>query len=125
MTTAIQIALVDLFASWNIRPARVTGHSSGEIAAAYCAGALTRESALAVAYHRGRLAMKLKGLKDGAMLAVGLSEETAKSSIGKLIQGSVKVACVNSPSSVTVLVTERQLWSSWFCYSIKAFRFAS
>ena len=96
------MALVDLFASWNIRPARVTGHSSGEIAAAYCAGALTRESALAVAYHRGRLAMKLKGFRDGAMLAVGLSEETAKSSIKKLIQGSVRVACVNSPSSVTI-----------------------
>ena len=96
------MALVDLFASWNIRPTRVTGHSSGEIAAAYCAGALTRESALAVAYHRGRLAMKLKGFKDGAMLAVSLSEETAKSSIKKLIQGSVRVACVNSPSSVTV-----------------------
>ena len=102
VTTAIQIALVDLFASWNIRPVRVTGHSSGEIAAAYCAGALTRESALAVAYHRGRLAMKLKGFKDGAMLAVGLPEEKAKSSIKKLTQGSVKVACINSPSSVTV-----------------------
>lgn len=102
VTTAMQMALVDLFASWNIRPARVTGHSSGEIAAAYCADALTRESALAVAYHRGRLAMKLKGFKDGAMLAVGLSEERAKSSIKKLTQGSVKVACVNSPSSVTV-----------------------
>ena len=102
VTTAIQMALVDLFASWNIRPTRVTGHSSGEIAAAYCAAALTRESALTVAYHRGRLAMKLKGFKDGAMLAVGLSEETAKLSIEKLTQGSVKVACINSPSSVTV-----------------------
>ena len=102
VTTAIQIALVDLFASWNIRPTRVTGHSSGEIAAAYCAGALTRESALAVAYHRGRLALNLKGSKDGAMLAVGLSEETADSLIKKLTQGLVKVACVNSPSSVTV-----------------------
>ena len=96
------MALVDLFASWDIRPARVTGHSSGEIAAAYCSGALSRESALAVAYHRGRLAMKLKGFRDGAMLAVSLSEETAKTSIKKLTQGSVKVACVNSPSNVTV-----------------------
>ena len=102
VTTAIQMALVDLFASWNIRPTRVTGHSSGEIAAAYCAGALTRESALTVAYHRGRLAMKLKGFRDGAMVAIGLSEEAAKSSFKKLTQGSVNLACVNSPSSVTV-----------------------
>lgn len=30
--TALQVALVDLLASWNIRPSVVTGHSSGEIA---------------------------------------------------------------------------------------------
>lgn len=102
MTTAIQIALVDLLASWNIRPTRVIGHSSGEIAAAYCAGALTQESALAVAYHRGRVALKLKDLKDGAMLVVGLCEEEVKSDISTLDQSCVNVACVNSPSNITV-----------------------
>lgn len=47
-TTAIQIALVDLLESFYIRPSRVVGHSSGEIAAAYAAGALTRENAIVV-----------------------------------------------------------------------------
>lgn len=102
LTTAIQIALVDLLASWNIRPTRVIGHSSGEIAAAYCAGALTQESALAVAYHRGRVALKLKDLKDGAMLVVGLCEEEVKSDIATLDQNCVNVACVNSQSNITV-----------------------
>ena len=105
LCTAIQIALVDLLASWNIKPASVTGHSSGEIAAAYCAGALTQESALAVSYHRGNAVSKLKdvkGLRDGAMLAVGLSEEEAQPLIAQLTQGRVNVACVNSPSSITV-----------------------
>lgn len=47
-TTAIQIALVDLLRSFSIRPSRVIGHSSGEVAAAYTAGALSRENAIIV-----------------------------------------------------------------------------
>ena len=102
LTTGIQIALVDLFAAWNIRPARVLGHSSGEIAAAYCAGALTQDAAISVAYHRGRVALKLKELRNGAMLAVGLSEEQVKPFVTELSRGCVKVACVNSPSNITL-----------------------
>ena len=105
LCTAIQIALVDLLGSWNIKPASVTGHSSGEIAAAYCVGALTQESALAVSYYRGNAGLKLKdieGMADGAMLAVGLSEKEVQPLIADLTQGRVNVACVNSPSSITV-----------------------
>ena len=102
LTTAIQIALVDLLASWNIKPARVVGHSSGEIAAAYCAGVLTQESAMAVAYYRGKVASRVKDLRDGAMLAVGLSEEEAKAVIATIGKDCIKIACVNSPSNVTV-----------------------
>ncbi len=102
LTAAIQIALIDLLASWNIRPTRVTGHSSGEIAAAYCAGALTQKAAMAVAFHRGVVALKLRDARSGAMLAVGFSEEEAKPLIASLRQGYVKVACVNSPSNVTI-----------------------
>ncbi|KAF6217446.1 hypothetical protein HO133_006916 [Letharia lupina] len=57
-TTAIQIALVSLLASWNINPAAVVGHSSGEIAAAYAVGAVSLFSCTAVAYHRGGFASK-------------------------------------------------------------------
>lgn len=35
LSTAIQIALVDLLASFGVTPKAVVGHSSGEIAAAY------------------------------------------------------------------------------------------
>jgi acyl transferase domain-containing protein len=45
-TTAIQIALVDFYQDLDIKPSRVIGHSSGEIAAAYAAGALTHEAAI-------------------------------------------------------------------------------
>jgi len=97
--------LVDLLASWNIKPASVTGHSSGEIAAAYAAGALTQESALAVAYYRGVAATAIKdvkALKPGAMLAVGLSMADTQPLIADLSQGVVSIACINSPTSVTV-----------------------
>ena len=75
--TAIQIALVDLLESWNIHPDSVTGHSSGEIAAAYATGALIMDDAMSLAYYRGVVASQL--LHDqpnrGAMMAVGMSAE--------------------------------------------------
>ena len=45
-TTALQIALLDLLASLNVTPSCVVGHSSGEIAAAYAAGALSHAAAI-------------------------------------------------------------------------------
>jgi acyl transferase domain-containing protein len=45
-TTAIQIALVAFYENLDIKPSRVIGHSSGEIAAAYAAGALSHEAAI-------------------------------------------------------------------------------
>ena len=82
----------------------MTGHSSGEIAAAFAAGALTFESCLSIAYYRGIVAAKLKDKypnMKGAMLAVGTSQEHAASMIEELENGQVVVACINSPSSVT------------------------
>lgn len=104
--TAIQLALVDMLASWNVKPDGVTGHSSGEIAAAYACGAISFETAMCVAYARGVVAnhLAIDNAVDGTMLAAGLSEQDAKRYIAKLPLscGSVRVACINSPRSVTV-----------------------
>ena len=105
LCTVLQIALVDLLASWNITPSAVVGHSSGEIAAAYCLGALSREDALRAAYYRGSLSSRMKSLApsvQGAMLAVGSSESQAQSWIDDVSSGEVVIACVNSPSSMTL-----------------------
>lgn len=103
--TAIQIALVDLLASWNVHPDAVCGHSSGEIAAAYAAGSLTAPEALRAAYHRGQSVyqiMRKDGARQGGMLAAGLSDTDAQKYLSKYSEYAVNVACINSPTSVTI-----------------------
>lgn len=95
------MALVKLLQSWGVKPRAVVGHSSGEIAAAYCMGALSSESAWKLAYQRGQLS-KLLQAGSGAMMSVGLGENEAKKHIDKTAQGKAIVACINSPASVTV-----------------------
>ncbi|KAK2009421.1 KR domain-containing protein, partial [Colletotrichum eremochloae] len=98
--TVLQIALVDLLRSWNVNPSRVVGHSSGEIGAAYCIGALTHRDAVAAAYFRGKASASLQGRKGG-MMAVGSSPEGIEKHISDA-GVNVAVACVNSPSSTTL-----------------------
>lgn len=108
--TAVQLALVDLLRSWDIEPVAVVGHSSGEIGAAYAAGLLSFDSAMAVAYHRGRLVPVLKkrhsGL-NGAMMAVGGTPDEIQPLVDDLtnsggVEGKVSIACFNSPTSLTI-----------------------
>ena len=103
--TAIQLALVDLMRSWGIRPTAVAGHSSGEIGAAYAAGSLTFETCMAVAYHRGRLIPVLKERYPdlrGALMAVGGRKEELEPIISEIKGGEIRIACFNSPSSLTI-----------------------
>lgn len=108
LCTVLQVALVDLLRHWNILPTTVVGHSSGEIAAAYAMGALSAEDSWKIAFHRGRLAGNLHVIAphlNGGMMAVGLSEAGVEPYLKKmgLSHGDVlSVACVNSPSNVTV-----------------------
>jgi acyl transferase domain-containing protein len=103
--TVLQVAIVELLSSWNITPRSVVGHSSGEIAAAYAIGAISKEDAWKVAYWRGKLSSELlkssPGL-TGSMMAVGASAEQAQKWLDELTEGKCVVACVNSPSSVTI-----------------------
>ena len=103
--TALQLALTDLLKSWGIRPAVVVGHSSGEIAASYAAGALSIESCMKIAYFRGQVTNAFKSKYSqlhGAMLAVGCDENELKPYLGSLKTGKVVLAAINSPASSTV-----------------------
>ena len=97
--TALQIGLVDLLASWSVRPSAVAGHSSGEMAAAYASGYITAAEAITAAYFRGQAVSRNK--QKGAMLAVGLGPEQ----VSKYLDGreeEIKMAGINSPGSVTL-----------------------
>ncbi|KAJ0418285.1 hypothetical protein BJY00DRAFT_288259 [Aspergillus carlsbadensis] len=101
LCTAIQIGLISVLRDWGITPSAVVGHSSGEIAAAYAAGLLTMSEAILAAYFRGYAASKLQS--KGCMMAAGLGPTAAASLIEeKGLVGRVRVACVNSPTSVTL-----------------------
>jgi len=93
---AVQVALVNLIRSWGISPAAVVGHSSGEIAAAYAANAITADEAIIIAYYRGQVTKN--GTRKGGMAAVGMGRETV---MPYLVDGVV-IACENSPNSVTL-----------------------
>ncbi|KAL1851358.1 Type I Iterative PKS [Diaporthe australafricana] len=106
--TALQIALVDLLRAWGITPRAVCGHSSGEVAAAYCANILSFEAAMVVAYYRGyhMSQQKLSGTdakpqRSGGMIAVGLTEADVISELFKF-GGRLCLAAVNSSSSITI-----------------------
>ena len=96
LCTALQIAVVDLLASWGVTPSAVVGHSSGEIAAAYAAGALSKQGALITAYYRGLVCKKLT--KMGGMAAIGLG----KAEVQPFLVPGMGIACENSGSSVTL-----------------------
>ncbi|HEV2639090.1 MAG TPA: acyltransferase domain-containing protein [Actinocrinis sp.] len=93
---AMTVGLAELWRSCGVRPAAVTGHSQGEIAAAWLAGALSLPDALRVSALRSRLFTELSGL--GAMASVGLSAEETTD----LLSGRLEVAAVNGPRSTVV-----------------------
>ena len=111
--TAIQLALVDLFASWGIQPVAVAGHSSGEIAAAYAARALPLDICMSIAYQRGMSVIDLSknfSHLNGSMMALGVHEAGAKMLIEQSRgKGCATIACVNSPKSVTISGDETKL----------------
>ena len=102
---AVQISLVRLLASWGIKPTAITSHSSGEVAAAFAAGAIDCRDAMAIVFARGPYLERLQEAKAdarGGMMAVGLGREDAHHAISQLTSGKIGIAAVNSPSSVTI-----------------------
>ncbi|PWY90361.1 hypothetical protein BO94DRAFT_574133 [Aspergillus sclerotioniger CBS 115572] len=101
---AVQVALVDLLASWNVTPQTVVGHSSGEIAAAYCAGQISRQAAWKVAFCRGQVCSRRTD-GQGRMLAAAMPVTQLERLVARINKGqstAVKVGCYNSPKNLTL-----------------------
>ncbi|WP_084161320.1 type I polyketide synthase [Nocardia sp. BMG51109] len=93
---AVMAALAAQWRSRGVEPDAVIGHSQGEVAAAYVAGALSLADAAAIVVLRSRALPKIAG--TGAMAVVGLPEHEvlARSRPG------VAVAAVNSRLATVV-----------------------
>ncbi|XP_078679916.1 putative polyketide synthase 1 [Branchiostoma floridae x Branchiostoma belcheri] len=93
-----QLGLFALLKHWGIQADVIVGHSLGEVAAAYACGGMTLSEAIQAIYIRSTEQVKLQG--TGSMAAMRASKEEAEGLIAE--SDAVKVACDNSPTSVTI-----------------------
>ena len=96
---AVMVSLAELWRSVGVVPDAVIGHSQGEIAAAYVAGALSLEDAARVVALRSRLLVRLSGAGGMVSLACGLPRAR------ELVAAwgdRLNIAAVNGVSAVAV-----------------------
>lgn len=107
---ALQVGLTCALRRHGLAPAAIIGHSTGEMAAAWAAGALDLSDAALVVAVRARLQQEVAG---GSMLAAGLGEGEVEEHLRRLRArhpgATVEVAAINSPTSVTVAGDRRAL----------------
>lgn len=97
----IQVALTQWFADRGLTPDYVLGHSVGEVAAAWAAGALSLDDAITVIVARSAAQALTRG--TGRMAAVGLSLDEANNLLEQLsLEASVEIACHNSADSIVM-----------------------
>jgi acyl transferase domain-containing protein/acyl carrier protein len=101
---AVQISLAALWRSWGIQPDAVIGHSMGEIAAFYIAGALTLDDAVQIICQRSQLLRRISG--QGSMALVDLSQADTRSVLAGY-ETRLSLAVSNSTRS-TVISGETQ-----------------
>lgn len=95
----LQVAVTLLLRERGIKPAAVAGHSVGEVAAAWAAGALSLDQAITLICARS--AAQALTMGSGRMAAVGLGEP----SVHEFLAAAglpIEVAGINSPNSVTL-----------------------
>ncbi|ORA16970.1 polyketide synthase [Mycobacterium angelicum] len=96
---AVMVSLAELWKSVGVRPDAVIGHSQGEIAAAYVAGALSLRDAAKVVTLRSKLLTGLAG--PGGMVSIACGAEKAQELLAPF-GDRIGVAAVNGRSAVVV-----------------------
>ncbi|WP_394839098.1 SDR family NAD(P)-dependent oxidoreductase [Pendulispora rubella] len=96
---AVMVSLAAVWRSMGVTPDAVVGHSQGEVAAAYVAGALSLEDAAKIVTLRSRALATVAGL--GRMAAVELPRAQLEPYLAPYGERIV-VAAVNSPHATTL-----------------------
>lgn len=95
---ATMVSLAALWRSYGIEPAAVIGHSQGEVAAAYVAGALSLEHAARIVTMRSKPLRTLPG--SGGMASINASAARVRELMAGL--DDLYIAAINSPSTTVV-----------------------
>ncbi|MEU1551085.1 acyltransferase domain-containing protein, partial [Nocardia sp. NPDC005745] len=96
---AVMVSLAALWRSYGVEPSMVVGHSQGEIAAAYVAGALGLDDAARVVALRSKALLEVSG--QGGMVAVSLPVQDLTARIARWGE-ALSIAALNGPGSVVV-----------------------
>nr|BBX77132.1 hypothetical protein MFLOJ_09190 [Mycobacterium florentinum] len=96
---AMMVSLAELWRSVGVHPDAVIGHSQGEIAAAYVAGALSLEDAARVVALRSRLLVQLSGA--GGMVSLACGPAQARELLAPA-GDRLNIAAVNGVSAMVV-----------------------
>ncbi|MCO6008425.1 acyltransferase domain-containing protein [Actinoallomurus purpureus] len=95
----VMVSLAAVWRSLGVEPDAVVGHSQGEIAAAYAAGALSLDHAVQIVVRRSQSLVKVAG--TGGMASVPLPADKVEAVLGRW-RGRLEIATVNGPASTTV-----------------------
>jgi phthiocerol/phenolphthiocerol synthesis type-I polyketide synthase C len=95
----VQVGITEALRAAGIEPQACVGHSVGEIAAAWAAGALSLSVAGQIVVARSHQQHRTYGA--GGMAALSLDPEAAAAEIAK-IGGALEIAAINSRTNVTV-----------------------
>lgn len=95
----VMVGLAGLWRSVGLVPSAVVGHSQGEVAAAYVAGALSLADAVSVVAQRSR--MITAHVPAGAMAAIDLGVVEVEETLNRG-HGGVEIAAVNGPRHTIV-----------------------
>lgn len=106
---AIQVAYTELLRAEGLSADAYLGHSVGEIAAAWAAGCLSLDDAIAVVLVRSRAQAKTAG--SGRMLAAAISSEQLAPTLAELNiePEECTIAGFNAPDSLTLVGDEQAL----------------
>ena len=106
---ALQIALVDLWKIWGVKPDVVMGHSIGEYAALYAAGVLSAFDTLYLVGNRAQLIESRCIAGAYAMLSISGTADQVTSILAEGYLKGCEVACFNSPGMIVLSGKQQEI----------------